>query len=425
MKSSSFVLIKKINRFKALSINIFGFLCLSGFISADVRQVFAEEISSIDSSYLESKDELEDYILDTGDTLYIKFFNVPELSGLQTINENGEIYFDRTKYTYVRGLTIKEITELLEKRFKEFLVDPEIEIRIKTFKPIRVSLTGEVRSPGAMKFPAFTTSTGMVFNESREFNLYNLNLTTGDINQRKLKRESYSPKLGKQNLNSDFSGNVPNSIKRSNDYVTTLSNAILAAGGLTSYSDISKIEIIRDIPLGKGGGKKRAIINFLSYIEKSDPTYDIRLFDGDNIFIPRRKEKDSSIIPKSILSGLSPKFIKVSIAGKIENPGSVRIPIEGSLSDVMNLTGPRKPLSGRIYLIRYNKDGTLLRKNIQYSASATPGSPKNPYLVDDDLITVKNSILGRTSGTLKAITEPFVGIYATKEIVEQISGKEL
>ena len=56
----------------------------------------------------------------------------------------------------------------------------------------------------------------------------------------------------------------------------------------------------------------------------------------------------------ALLTKLS-RFIKVSIGGQIENPGEVRIPIEGSLSDVMNLKGPRKPLSGKIYLIRYNQ----------------------------------------------------------------------
>ena len=73
--------------------------------------------------------------------------------------------------------------------------------------------------------------------------------------------------------------------------------------------------------------------------------------------------------------------------------------------------------------LSFNKDGTLLRKNISYSSSAAPGSPKNPFLLAGDLVTVKNSILGRASGTLKAITEPFVGIYATKEVIETISGK--
>ena len=38
-----------------------------------------------------------------------------------------------------------------------------------------------------------------------------------------------------------------------------------------------------------------------------------------------------------------------------------------------------------------------------------------------DLITVKNSLFGRSAGTIKAITEPFIGIYATKELIESFS----
>ena len=88
----------------------------------------------------------------------------------------------------------------------------------------------------------------------------------------------------------------------------------------------------------------------------------------------------------------------------------------------MNLTGPRKPLAGKVFLIRYNQDGTLLRKNIKYSPNASPGSPRNPYLLSGDLITIKNSVLGRTSGTISAITRPIVGIYSTKELYENITG---
>ena len=88
----------------------------------------------------------------------------------------------------------------------------------------------------------------------------------------------------------------------------------------------------------------------------------------------------------------------------------------------MNLTGPRKPLAGKVFLIRYNQDGTLLRKNIKYSSNASPGSPGNPYLISGDLITIKNSILGRASGTISAITRPIVGIYSAKELYENITG---
>ena len=52
-------------------------------------------------------------------------------------------------------------------------------------------------------------------------------------------------------------------VERGKDSITTLSNAIERSGGLTSYSDVSNLEITRDIPFGRGGGKKKAIINSL------------------------------------------------------------------------------------------------------------------------------------------------------------------
>lgn len=45
-------------------------------------------------------------------------------------------------------------------------------------------------------------------------------------------------------------------IKSAESLITTLSNAIAKSKGLTSYSDLSQIEILRDNTLSDGGGKK-------------------------------------------------------------------------------------------------------------------------------------------------------------------------
>ena len=149
-------------------------------------------------------------------------------------------------------------------------------------------------------------------------------------------------------------------VKRSNESLTTISDVIRKAGGITSKTDLSKIEIIRDVPLGKGGGKKRAIIDFNSYLYKSDPTNDIRIFDGDTLFFPKLSKPNPNQIPKSILSGISPKFILVNLFGRVENPGVVKLPLEAVLSDAIDISGPIRPLSGKIVLIRYAKDGTVI-----------------------------------------------------------------
>ena len=69
---------------------------------------------------------------------------------------------------------------------------------------------------------------------------------------------------------------------------------------------------IRDIPLGKGGGKGTSI-DFNSYLSESDTTNDIRIFDGDSLFFHKLSKADPNQIPKSILSGISPRFISVNL----------------------------------------------------------------------------------------------------------------
>ena len=392
---------------------IFNFL-LSFFIF-DISKADTNFSSSknneVNIEYLDSRKELEDYIIDTGDSILIDFYPATELSGIYTVNEEGELFLPKLDQTFVRGLTTSELKKLLEQTYSEFLIEPDIKLRIAVFKNIRVLVRGEIRYPGFYEFPSYT---------SRAFTTRNFKtLEKDDFSGLDLSESKSNNQLdiGQDlNLNLQSSGNFV--VKRASKNIITISDVIRKAGGITSSTDLSKIEIIRDVPLGKGGGKKRAIINFNSYIKQSDPTSDIRIFDGDTFFFPKLSKKDPSQIPKSILSGISPKFIKVNIFGRVDNPGIVKLPLEATLSDAIDVTGPVKPLSGKIVLIRYEKDGTLLKQNIAYSANAKRGSKRNPYLKTDDLISVKNSFFGKTTEIIREFTEPFVGIYSTKELIE-------
>ena len=441
-------------------------------------------------SYLNPRNDLRSYKLDEGDTLVIKFLRTPELNVNQTIDQEGEIYLSRLKSTYIKGLNIYQLKNLLEEKYKEFLIDPEIEIRISgfrfmgsgiysinnegelmlpllketyvrglttneisnllskkylnseyisseveiriaNFKPQRILINGEIRNPGIYKFAGYssgeflavenikddTSQKGEMENDTEDSISKEIdgdNMPKGQLNRRE-SNASLNQISQNNNTRQSFQ------IKRPSENFTTISNAIRRAGGITSKTDLSRIEIIRDIPIGKGGGKQRAVVDFTSFLNESDPTNDIRLFDGDRIFLPKLATASSDIIPKSILTGLSPRFITVDIFGRVENPGTVKLPLESSLSDAINLTGPIRPLSGKIVLIRYNKDGTIINKNISYSARAKKGSKRNPFVKQGDFISVKNSLLGKSTGIITEFTAPFVGIYSTKEIIESFN----
>jgi len=374
---------------------------------------------------------------------YEEFLKEPELeisiskfkfinSGIYNVDVEGEIFLPKIKETYVRGLTPYELEQLLQKKYSEFNITAKTTVKIATFKRLRILVGGEIRSPGIYNFPAinnleFRNIINDIDGEGKKKTFFDTN--TNEDRSLELSKDfniDYQDNfLKKQNLEPTLQNNLANKanfkIKNPSENFTTVSNAIRRAGGITSKSDLSRIEIIRDVPIGKGGGKKRAVIDFTSFLNESNPNNDIRLFDGDRIFLPKLISPSSDNLPKSILSGLSPRFITVDIFGRVENPGNIKLPLESTLSDAIDLTGPIRPLSGKIVLIRYNNDGTVLKKNISYSSRAKRGSKRNPFIKEGDLISVKNSLLGKSTGIIKEFTSPFIGIYSTKEIIESFN----
>ena len=124
---------------------IFNFLLLFFFFDiskAETNNLTNSKNNQIEIEYLESRNELEDYIIDTGDSITLEFSSADELSGLFSVNEEGELLLPRLDETYVRGLTTSELKSLLEKRYSEFLIDPDIKVRIVVFKSIRVLARG-------------------------------------------------------------------------------------------------------------------------------------------------------------------------------------------------------------------------------------------------------------------------------------------
>ena len=210
-----------------------------------------QKIDNTDIKYLESKKELEDYIIDTGDHLFIEFYPANQLSDEHIVSPEGEIILPRLDETFVRGLTTSELEVLLENRYLEFLIEPKIKVRIVKFKPSRVLVRGEVQYPGLYKFQAYQTNFSLSkkrgiknyfeINQSKQIN--NGNSLVGENNMESIKQSTQN----NNNIN----------IKRNTENITTISNVIKAAGGVTTLSDLSKIELIRDIPIGKGGGKKK------------------------------------------------------------------------------------------------------------------------------------------------------------------------
>ena len=369
--------------------------------------------SLIKQDYMDSKNGLDDYIIDSGDELFIEFTPAKELNTIYKVNSEGEVILPKLYNTFVRGLTISELSNLLEEKYSEYLIEPYIKVFIVKFRDIRVSINGEVKSPGIYIFkeePEIYKRSFKYLNEDFESNKVNRLLGERDFFNVQKEDDSSLDEVKK-----NYNNQMYLMYERQSENLIKISDAIRKAKGITPKSDLSNIEIIRNIPIGKGGGKKRAIIDLTGYLDNGNSSNDIRLFDGDQIKVPVLNDISSTQIPKSIMSGLSPKFISVNIFGKLQNPGVVKLPSDSTLSDAIDLTGPIRPLSGKIILIRYSNDGSVLKKNISYSANARRGSTRNPYIQEGDFISVKDGLAGKSAGLIKGIAEPFIGIKAIRD----------
>ena len=402
-------------------------LTLSFLCTLSTAKIVKSELSDqtstvnkeINSNYLISKRELNDYSLDMGDSLFINFSPAEEFSGFYSINEEGEIFLPRLEETNVRGLTTSQLEKLLEQKYSEFLISPNIKVKIAMFRGINITVSGEVRYPGIYKFSAYQSSSIKDFAKAFK------PITKSNLTIENLESSNLEPQIpGNQNkLVDSFITDKNNQFinyfeKNEEGNITKISDVIRKAGGITSLSDLEKIQVIRDIPIGNGGGKKVAVLNLKTILDTSDMSNDIRLFDGDRIYIPTLSIPSKAQVPKSVLTGLSPRFVQVNVFGRVNNTGKFMLPLEGTLSDAIDITGPIKPLSGKVILIRYNSDGTISKKKIAYSASAPRGSKRNPFIKEGDLITVTNSVFGKTTDFIREMTAPFVGIYTTKELIE-------
>ena len=135
-------------------------------------------------------------------------------------------------------------------------------------------------------------------------------------------------------------------------------------GGLTIYSDLKNIEIVRENSISNGGGKIKAEVNLLKFINSNDFSQDLRIYDGDAIIVNKNLTPIPEQISKAIKSNINPKFIEIVIAGRVEAPGVFKISKSSTMLDALQLSGGTKFLKGPITFLRYNNDGTLDKENL-------------------------------------------------------------
>jgi polysaccharide biosynthesis/export protein len=90
-----------------------------------------------------------DYRVGPGDVLDIAVFDNDDLSRTPTVQTSGAIALPLLGEVSVVGLTVAEIKQKLTTLLaRDYLVNPQVEVKVKEFQSQFVSVVGEVNSPG-------------------------------------------------------------------------------------------------------------------------------------------------------------------------------------------------------------------------------------------------------------------------------------
>ena len=335
-----------------------------------------------------TKENYEEYILGPGDTLQLKFKGFDVFNGNFAIQPNGFMNLPEVGKIYAKDKTIIELEDLLASLYKEFIYDPKIELSVSVFRPLSLTLRGEVNKTG----------------------LFTLNYEETKIpNTQNLKNSIQ--------VNNNFAGVNKRFNNERGKLVPRLFDLLQYGEGVTSYADLSNIEIVRRNSNLNGGGFIKTNINLISLIESGDQSVNIELRDGDDIFVPRSKKILLDQLLQINKSNLTPDNVDVFVNGNVGNTGRLVLRQGASLSEAIASAGGMKSMTGSIEFIRLNRDGKT-EKRIINSNNGKKGTENNPILVSGDIIFVRRNILGRVSNIITEYTSPAVNAYGVYKIFD-------
>lgn len=221
------------------------------------------------------------------------------------IGPDGEVALPQVGIVQIKGLTLKDATDLLTKKLSEHYDNPVVTLVMKTYANNRVFVLGRVANPGAITFQgpgtlleALSLAGGLPADQAKSF-LSRCMIVRGNnlvmwIDLKELlERGNMALNAGLQNGDVIF-------IPQSEDQLAyvlgevktpgvvalrselTLLDAVLGSGGPTKNANIRSVYLVRQVE-GRGVVQK---VNLQELVSRADFRANYVLQDGDLIYIP-------------------------------------------------------------------------------------------------------------------------------------------
>ncbi len=223
----------------------------------------APNTSALPPANVEFATEETDYTLGAGDMINLNIFQVEEYSGQYPVLVDGTISLPLVGRVDVRGLSLKQTSDVVSKQYATYLKRPIITVGLVTPRPLRIGIAGEVANPGA----------------------YEVALTTD------------SPQF------------------------PSITDLLEQAGGITTIADVRNVRVTRE-----NNGKEVVFnANLWDLLTRNQIRQDISLRDGDTIFVPTTAEINTAELDRLAEASFglqSDRPIKIAVVGEVYRPGS-------------------------------------------------------------------------------------------------------
>ena len=118
-----------------------------------------DNMTKLDVSAVNTSDAVKDYVIAPQDKLSIRVFQVQDLSltGVQ-VDASGQIVLPLVGSVQAAGMTTNQLSkEIADKLSERYLQNPQVSVLIEDSASQRVTVEGEVKSPGVFKMSGRTT----------------------------------------------------------------------------------------------------------------------------------------------------------------------------------------------------------------------------------------------------------------------------
>ena len=226
------------------------------------------------------------YTLGAGDRISIDILKLPDYSGEYEVLVDGTLNLPLIGSVYVEGKSLAEASQTISNQYAQFLRRPIVTLSLLEPRPLRVGIAGEVNRPG-----------------------------------------SYT-------------------IERVGSQFPTLTQVLKTAGGITQAADLRMVQVRRP----QSSGQEQVInVDLWQFLQTGELRYDLKLRDGDTVFVPTATNinlAEASQLALSSFSADQASPLKVVVVGEVYTPGTHTVAGENSPGGLPTLTEAIKVAGG-------------------------------------------------------------------------------